>query len=175
MLEMDRLIFLKIASQMLAPLQEKFSGEKVNGYFQGLLEDMADNLQIFSSQGQQAIPGLQMAQPQGDPFQPYQVNLLVDNSGQKGPPVVSYPTYKNLFGSIERIVDRSGIWRTDFSKIKAGSFVRANGGYLVVNLQDVALEPGVWPALNSLTAALTGTAPPPPRSTPCCPAFPGCL
>ncbi len=76
--------------------------------------------------------------PEGDPFQPYQVNLLVDNSEQKGPPVIieSYPTYRNLFGSIERVVDRSGVWRTDFSRIKAGSIVKANGGYLVLNLLD---------------------------------------
>jgi ATP-dependent Lon protease len=53
-----------------------------------------------------------------------------------------------LFGSIERVVDRSGIWRTDFSKIKAGSLVKANGGYLVLNLLDAAMEPGVWPALK---------------------------
>jgi len=88
--------------------------------------------------------------PAGDPFASYEVNLLTDNSGQKGPPVIieSYPTYRNLFGSIERIVDRSGIWRTDFSKIKAGSFIKASGGYLVFNLMDAIMEPGVWPALK---------------------------
>jgi ATP-dependent Lon protease len=45
-------------------------------------------------------------------------------------------------------VDRSGIWRTDFSKIRAGSLVKANGGYLVLNLLEAAGEPGVWPALK---------------------------
>jgi ATP-dependent Lon protease len=88
--------------------------------------------------------------PQGDSFQPYQVNLLVDNEDQTGPPVIveSYPTYRNLFGSIERVVDRSGVWKTDFSQIHAGSFVKANGGYLVLNLLDVLVEPGVWQSLK---------------------------
>jgi len=88
--------------------------------------------------------------PQLDPFQPYQVNLIVDNSEHKGPPIVieSYPTYRNLFGSIERVVDRTGVWRTDFSKIKAGSLIKANGGYLVINLLDAVTEPGVWQGLK---------------------------
>jgi len=74
----------------------------------------------------------------------------VDNAEKKGPPVLieSFPTYRNLFGSIERVVDRSGLWRTDFSKIKAGSLIKASGGYLVLNLLDAIVEPGVWPALK---------------------------
>ena len=62
--------------------------------------------------------------------------------------VETYPTYRNLFGSIERVVDRSGVWRTDFSKIQVGSFIKANGGYLVLNFLDALGEPGVWPALK---------------------------
>ena len=69
---------------------------------------------------------------------------------RKAPPVIieSYPTYRNIFGSIERVVDRTGVWRTDFSKIKAGSLIKANGGYLVINLLDAIVEPGVWQALK---------------------------
>jgi ATP-dependent Lon protease len=115
-----------------------------------MLEDMADNLKIFSPQPPPQIPGLPLPMPEMDAFQPYEVNLLVDNSQRKSPPVIieEYPTYRNIFGSIERIVDRSGVWRTDFSKIKAGSLVKANGGHLVFNLRDAVIEPGVWQALK---------------------------
>jgi lon-related putative ATP-dependent protease len=41
-----------------------------------------------------------------------------------------------------------GMWKTDFTKIKSGSFLRANGGYLVLNALDVFIEPGVWIALK---------------------------
>ena len=59
------------------------------------------------------------------------------------------PTYRNLFGTVERSIDRlGGIWKTDFSKIKGGSFLQANGGYLVLNALDVFIEPGVWLALK---------------------------
>ncbi|MFP3911553.1 MAG: Lon protease family protein, partial [Desulfobacteraceae bacterium] len=40
------------------------------------------------------------------------------------------------------------VWRTDYSKIKAGSLLKANGGYLVFNLLDAVVEPGVWQALK---------------------------
>lgn len=148
--KMDYVNFMKRASELAAPVYKKFSQKEVKNYLDALLKDMAENLQIFRPQAQQMPPGLQLMMPEGDPFQPYQVNLLVDNSHQKGPPVIieSYPTYRNIFGSIERIVDRAGIWRTDFSKIKAGSLLKANGGYLVINLMDAVMEPGVWPALK---------------------------
>jgi ATP-dependent Lon protease len=148
--KMDRLMFMKMSTDLAAPIKEKYQHKEVDKYLTDMLEDMADNMQIFASQTQQAIPGLPFVMPEGDAFQPYQVNLLVDNAEQKGPPVMveTYPTYRNLFGSIERIVDRSGMWRTDFSKIKAGSFIKANGGYLVLNLLDSLIEPGVWPALK---------------------------
>jgi lon-related putative ATP-dependent protease len=148
--KMDRLMFTKMATDTAAPIRDRYQNKEVDRFFADMLEDMADHLQIFASQPQQAFPGLPFMMPEGDAFQPYQVNLLVDNSEQKGPPVMveTYPTYRNLFGSIERIVDRSGVWRTDFSKIKAGSIVKANGGYLVLILLDALIEPGVWPALK---------------------------
>ena len=148
--KMDRVMFIETASQLAVPLTKKFKSEPVRKYISAMLEDMAGNLDIFRPQSQPAIPGMLTLLPEGDRFQPYQVNLLVDNKDQKGPPVIveTYPTYRNLFGAIERVVDRSGIWRTDFSKIKAGSLIKANGGYLVINLIDAIVEPGVWRALK---------------------------
>ncbi len=148
--KMDRLMFMKMATDLAQSVTGKYKSEKIDNYFKDMLEDMGDNLQIFARQSQQGIPGMPFILPQGDPFEGYTVNLLVDNAEQKGPPVIteSYPTYRNLFGSIERVVDRTGVWRTDFSKIKAGSFMKANGGYLVINLLDAIVEPGVWPALK---------------------------
>jgi lon-related putative ATP-dependent protease len=148
--KMDRFMFDKMAKEIATPIRGKYEDERIDTCFKDMLEDMTEDLQRFISHPPQTLPGIPLMLPEGDPFQPYQVNLLVDNGDQKGPPVIveSYPTYRNLFGSIERVVDRSGLWRTDFSRIKAGSIVKANGGYLVLNLLDALLEPGVWPALK---------------------------
>jgi len=147
--KMDRYMFLKVAAELLAPLRETFPGPKVKAWFDDLTEDMAENLQAFMPRPQQ-VPGLPFLIQEGDPLQPYRVNLLVDNSHLEKPPVIieSFPTYRNLFGSIERVLDRNGVWRTDYSRIKVGSLVRANGGFLVLNLLDAIMEPGVWSALK---------------------------
>lgn len=141
----DRMMFEGLAADLIAPLKEDYPVDKLHQHLQHMIDDMVENIAIFFNQERGQGP-----MPVGDPFEQYQVNVLVDNSAQQGPPVIveEYPTYRNLFGSIERIVDRSGVWRTDFSKIKAGSFIRANGGYLVLNLLDAIMEPGVWQSLK---------------------------
>jgi ATP-dependent Lon protease len=58
------------------------------------------------------------------------------------------PNYINLFGSIESTMNRYGLLQTDFTKIKAGSFLKANGGYLIINALDALIEPGVWNTLK---------------------------
>jgi lon-related putative ATP-dependent protease len=147
---MDRATFHKTATELTSVLIEKFPQQSIRTFLDDMIDDMADNLQIFGAPKQMEIPGFGSLTPETDPFQPYEVNLLVDNSRQKSPPIIieDYPTYRNIFGSIERIVDRRGVWRTDFSKIKAGSLMKANGGYLVINLRDAIMEPGVWQALK---------------------------
>lgn len=154
--EVDRLMFLSLAEEFIAPLREKYDDEKIAKHLDAMLEHMGDNLDDVKMLGGQAPQ-----QPQGMPFmmgapnpdqilQPYKVNLLVDNAERNSPPVIfeTFPTYRNLFGAIDRQGDRFGGWRTDFTKIKAGSFVKANGGYLVINLLDAVMEPGVWPTLK---------------------------
>ncbi len=153
--EVDRLMFTALAQDFMKSLREEFNDAKVLAYLDSVLEHMGNELDSIKALGaspqQGPIPGLMMPGPSPEAvFRSYQVNLLVDNSELEGPPVIieSYPTYRNLFGSIERVMDRNGGWHTDYTKIKAGSFVRANGGYLVINLMDAIFEPGVWQTLK---------------------------
>jgi lon-related putative ATP-dependent protease len=154
--EVDRLMFTSMAEEAMKELREAHPDPKVQTFLDSVLEDMLENLDSIRAIGgskeqeqQQAIPFMAGPSPEAI-LHPYEVNLLVDNSERSRPPVIveSYPTYRNLFGSIERVMDRQGGWRTDFSKIKAGSFVSANGGYLVINLMDAIMEPGVWQTLK---------------------------
>ncbi len=146
----DHMLFTNLAETSLASVRRKYEGEKIQKYLDDMLEDLGENIPIFLPKGKEQMQGLPFLLPEGDPFQPYQVNVIVNNSELSSVPVIveSYPTYRNLFGTIERVVDRSGVWRTDFSKIRAGSLVKASGGYLVLNLMDAIIEPGVWPSLK---------------------------
>jgi lon-related putative ATP-dependent protease len=135
----------------ISDIKEKFGYGKVHQYLDEVQEDILTNLGRFREKEEtpSPIPGLVLPQTV-DSFSEYQVNVLVDNSETKGAPIIveTTPNYRNLFGTIERVVERSGIWKTDFLHIKAGSFLRANGGYLIFNALDALMEPWVWPALK---------------------------
>ncbi len=84
-----------------------------------------------------------------DPGIAFQVNVLVDNSGAEGPPIVieHHPTWSALFGKIERKAFM-GTYVSDHSMLKAGALHLANGGYLILNARDVLLSPGTWEGLK---------------------------
>ncbi|MFB3926474.1 MAG: Lon protease family protein [Syntrophales bacterium] len=149
---------LPVVSGMISDIRMKYgeSDGKINSYLDEVQEHVLSNLKAFKEreeeqqQQQQAVLPIPYMQPQQTRFIEYQVNVLVDNSQTTKIPVIheTDPTYKNLFGTIEREIDRSGFWRTDFTKIKAGSILRANGGFIVFNALDALIEPGVWLALK---------------------------
>jgi ATP-dependent Lon protease len=120
-----------------------FDFPKVGGYLDEVEKALVRTLDVFKNHKKDE------KEPVED-FLEYRVNLLVDNSDQHGAPVVmeTNPNYVNLFGSIESTLTRVGVSQTDFTQIKAGSFLKANGGYLVVNALDALVEPGVWATLK---------------------------
>ncbi|HOL46507.1 MAG TPA: ATP-binding protein [Candidatus Saccharicenans sp.] len=118
----------------------------VQSYLEEIEKNLLEDLDLFKGQKTE-----DENQPEEfDPFLDYRVNLLVDNSDLQGAPVIMEitPNYVNLFGTIEYSYGRFGLGQTDFTKIKAGSFIKANGGYLVLNALDVLSEAGVWATLK---------------------------
>jgi lon-related putative ATP-dependent protease len=87
----------------------------------------------------------------------YTVNVIVDRTGLTGAPVVyeDLPTYGNLVGRVEHVA-RMGALVTDFRLIKAGSLHKANGGYLVLDVDRLLSHPGAWEGLKH--ALRTGKA-----------------
>ncbi len=81
----------------------------------------------------------------------YKVNLIVDNSELEHAPIIfeNDPTYPNLFGQYE-YEGEFGVLATDFSKIRAGSIHRANGGYLVLHFNDIIKNPYIWETLKKV-------------------------
>jgi lon-related putative ATP-dependent protease len=93
------------------------------------------------------VPGLPT--PQLDTFMAYKVNIFVDNSSVKGPPIIFEPNphWFNMFGKIERRA-LMGTYMSDHTMIKPGAVQLANGGYLILNIRDVLLNQGVWEGLK---------------------------
>ncbi|MEZ5481512.1 MAG: ATP-binding protein [Porticoccaceae bacterium] len=82
-------------------------------------------------------------------FHEYTVNVIVDNRETKGQPILfeDNPTYQNLSGRVEYI-SQMGALLTDFTLIKSGSLLRANGGYLVLDAQKVLTHAFAWEGLK---------------------------
>jgi len=124
-------------------VRTRFGYPKISAYLDEVEKALVKSLDAFKNQKKDE------KEPVED-FLEYRVNLLVDNSDQRGAPVImeTNPNYVNLFGSIESTMTRIGMSQTDFTMIKAGSFLKANGGYLVINALDALVEPGVWAVLK---------------------------
>ena len=76
-------------------------------------------------------------------------NVLVASEPGAGAPVVyeSNPTYQNLFGRIE-YTNISGSVYTSYRMIRPGALHRANGGYLLLDMDKVIQHPYVWETLK---------------------------
>ncbi len=144
----------KLNYSMIAPLitekinvlKKRYPDEKVVGYLEEVEEALLSDLDRFREaqprRGEEEPPPYRKREP----FEEFSVNLILDNAETDKTPVIleKSPSYKNLFGSLERVVDRFGYWRTDFTRIFSGSLLRASGGFLIARAMDVLLEPGVW-------------------------------
>ena len=116
-------------------------------------EDILDHLDEFRESEEPVEPGAGAEAPARDgrgAGRRYEVNVLVDNSKTRGRPVIweTTPSYRNLFGALDKTRTETGEWETDHTRIKAGSLLRANHGFLVLDAMDVLIEPGVWGALK---------------------------
>ncbi len=80
----------------------------------------------------------------------YGVNVLLAHNEHDTSPVIfeTTPTYPNLFGTIQRAYDARGGWSSDFMDLRAGSILRADGGFLIMYALDTLTEPGVWRTLK---------------------------
>ncbi len=149
--KLDEQIILPAVKDNISEIASKYTDEKVSQYLDDVCKSVMKNLDRFRKDEQQTQQmQFPMPQQQDDSFAEYKVNVIVDNSEQENIPIVieTNPKYRNLFGTIERTFDSRGVWRTDFNQIKAGSLLKANGGYLVLNALDTLIEPGVWPDLK---------------------------
>ncbi len=149
--ELENKIITPLVEEEIEEIQKKYKNQSIDDYLKEVRHNVLESINRFQEKEEQtsAIPGLNIPQIK-DMFTDFSVNVLVDNSDTSSSPVIieTHPSYKNLFGIIERRIDRTGHWITDFTKIKAGSLLKANGGFLVVNALDLLLEPGVWPSLK---------------------------
>jgi predicted ATP-dependent protease len=142
-----------VVNSTLSEVKNIFHNKKVNVYIDNVKKYILSNLNIFAPANASANQAGDINhQEEEEAFRVFNVNVICDNSNTKSAPVVieTSPTYTNLFGTIEKIYDKRGFWKTDFTMIKSGSLLNSAQGFLLVNANDLFQEQGVWQALKRL-------------------------
>ena len=156
--DLDYKVGMFAIGHYVSSLQEKYqNSERVIKYLEAVQEDVLENIDQFTENEPDEddpiaalIPKLSGTKTE-DVTLKYRVNLIVDNSKTEGAPViVDYnPTYYNLVGEVE-YDNEYGNLTTDFMKIKAGSMHKANGGYIIIQVQDLLSNVQAWEALRRI-------------------------
>lgn len=150
----------EVATFTVAPLFEELQKKyedlpEVIEYQEDVQEHAIENVDNFlqrSSDEENPLAAMmrgQRAASQPPSFVEYEVNLLVDNSGTEGAPVVhiELPTYQNLIGRVEHM-SQMGALLTNFTLIKPGALHQANGGYLILDVRKLLQQPYAWDGLK---------------------------
>ncbi len=142
--------FYAIGSQVQGLIEKYPDNKDISVYLRAVENDILDNLNQFTRRGgaEQQLP-FAMSWMRDDPYKKYDVNVVIDNSETQGAPVVmeTNPTYHNLLGRTEKEA-QFGALTTDFSMIRAGSIQKANGGYLIVPVEDLLRNPFSYDGLK---------------------------
>jgi predicted ATP-dependent protease len=120
--------------------------DKLGAYLQQVTDDLLNNVELFKAS--EADDELRKDTLAGI-LSRYRVNLVVDNDGLHGAPVIveNNPLFRSLFGSVE-YRSENDMLVTDFSCIHAGSLHKAHGGFLMLHLRDLLADGLVWEKLR---------------------------
>jgi lon-related putative ATP-dependent protease len=147
--QLDRETTLSVVAHLLDEMKAAYADlPEVLKYLELVQQDMVDNADDFRKPDESAtFGGMTMVAHQS--FHRYRVNVLVSNGKKPGAPIVSEdsPTYSNLVGRVEHIA-QMGALVTDFTLIKPGALHKANGGYLLLDIRKVLVQPFAWEGLK---------------------------
>ena len=154
--ELNERVALYIVGGLIDDLEEKYRHlPDVIEYLKAVQKNLVESAESFGDEsgdgeGPTGPAALLLTRRMRElPFRKYEVNVLIDNSRQEGAPVVVElnPTFTNLLGRVEKETELGALY-TDFTMIRAGSLHRANGGFLVLSVEDLLRDGLAWDGLR---------------------------
>jgi lon-related putative ATP-dependent protease len=125
----------------------------VKDYLEAVKEDIVDNIILFmENQGVKNAPekNKEVKEITRSLLKRYEINIMVFHKKKTGAPVIfePNPSFSNLFGTIEKNLIM-GAPATDFTMIQAGSLLKANQGYLIMEIEPLLTNSLVWETLKT--------------------------
>ncbi|MDH3467661.1 MAG: AAA family ATPase, partial [Gammaproteobacteria bacterium] len=126
----------RLLTEFTETIVNRFESLAVREFINEVVDDVVDS----RLQGATDLP---------DPALRYGVNILVEHNSPDGCPIIeeNTPSMINLLGTVEPEWASQGPINSDYRGIRAGSLLRADGGYLILDIQDMMAQPGAWRAL----------------------------
>jgi lon-related putative ATP-dependent protease len=142
----------EVATEVISREMDKLkhaypNNDRLQHYFEEMKKDLLNNLDLFLKPDEEPDEPTHIAD--NAILKRYQINLIVDNSDNKGAPIIyeNLPSHQSLLGCVENMA-MMGALITDFSLIKAGAIHRANGGYLILDVEQLLMQPYAWEGLK---------------------------
>ena len=144
-------VALEVISRQMDVLRHAYPQvERLQLYFDEMLKDLHANVDWFLKETVRSEEG----NIEDNRLRRYQINLLVDHADTEGVPLVylNQLNHQSLLGCVENMA-MMGALVTDFTLIRAGAVHRANGGFLVLDIEQLLMQPFAWEGLKSVLKA----------------------
>jgi lon-related putative ATP-dependent protease len=154
-LGLDREVTRFVIGPILDDLERDYGHHGLSEYLAAVEDDVVAKVEVFKRFAGLAAGGApdevirQFSLERERTLQSYQVNLFVVQGPADGAPVVEerQPSAIKLLGRVE-FENQMGVMVTDFLHIRPGAIHRANGGFLVLQAEDVLADPRAWTRLK---------------------------
>ncbi|MCE5200945.1 MAG: AAA family ATPase [Synergistaceae bacterium] len=140
--ELEGQICRNAIEPIISEFRAKFMpNKKLGAWIDDLTEDIVANFSMFLAAARDESAEVD--------FSRYEVNAFVCNNPNDGAPVIREmnPIYYNLVGKVE-YESRQGNLYTDFRRITPGAMHRANGGFLLLEAEELLRQFMSWDALK---------------------------
>lgn len=141
----------RLVSTLISELKEKYTDLKVLNYLRDVQQDITDAPEIFLIKKETNGSSVDDGILEKSHLTRYEVNVIVGNNKKAHSPIVfeRNPTYTNLVGQLEAATQH-GTVISDLTLIKAGALHKANGGYLIVEINKLLSDTHAWDSLKRI-------------------------
>ncbi|MEG1642452.1 MAG: ATP-binding protein [Synergistaceae bacterium] len=140
--ELESQICRSVTEPVLSELRANYKkNAKLDKWLDNFTEDVVTNFNSFLAVARDETTEVD--------FSRYEVNAFVTNNPENGAPVITEtnPIYYNLIGKVE-YESKQGYLSTDFRKITPGAIHKANGGFLLIDAEELLRQFMSWDALK---------------------------